>query len=301
MTAVMSPSSQALAQSLPSPSNFEAYARAVQCLPFLSEQRELELATTWKNHQDKSAAWELVMAHLRLVVRVVRDQAGYGLSAGDLAQEGTVGLMKAVHRFDPARGIRLAAYAIKWIEAEVREYIMRNWRLVRLGSGAAMKKLFFGYRQAVSSLRHWGEERDVAPTIEALAQELNLSPAQVAHARAYFGGKDMSLESEVDDQRSREERPGLQSVFFQAPRGHDPAWQAETDDLTEHRSTAMGQALATLTPRDRDILQARHLQDTPMGLVELGQRHGVSAERVRQLEKRALSLVRIHMGEALAP
>jgi RNA polymerase sigma factor (sigma-70 family) len=153
MTAVALSPHQSLLPRLPSPLNFEAYARAVQALPFLDDARERELAMAWKTTQDKGAAWELVMAHLRLVVRVVRDQAGYGLSPGDLAQEGTVGLMKAVHRFDPDRGIRLAAYAIKWIEAEVREYIMRNWRLVRLGSGSAMKKLFFGYRQALTSLR----------------------------------------------------------------------------------------------------------------------------------------------------
>lgn len=276
----------ALPNTLPSPLNFEAYARAVQQLPYLDEERERTLASAWKERQDKLAAWELVMAHLRLVVKVVRDQSGYGLSPGDLAQEGTVGLMKAVHRFDPERGIRLASYALKWIEAEVREYIMRNWRLVRLGSGAAMKKLFFGYRQAVAHLRQWGDTRDVTPTVQALAQELDLDAQQVRQAQAYFTGRDEALEAPSED-ASREERREVND-WFTASQHADPAWVVEEADQEHHEHAALTQALATLPERDRAILTARLLQDPPQGLAELGRQHGVSAERVRQIEKRAL-------------
>lgn len=261
----------ALPASLPSPLNFEAYARAVQQLPFLDEHQEQTLAQAWHERKDKMAAWQLVMAHLRLVVKVVRAQKSYGLPAGDLAQEGTVGLMKAVHRFDPSRGIRLGVYALKWIEAEVREYIMRNWRMVRLGSGAAMKKLFFGYRQAVSALRHWGVERDVAPTLQALAKELHLDPGQVAQAQAYFQGQDVSLEHQAvpgDDRRHEEERLELQRSPDLAPA--DPADTVAEADGAAHQHARLHQALARLPERDRAIVMARHLAEQPKGLVELG-------------------------------
>lgn len=291
----MSPLVSHPSHTLPSPLNFEAYARAVNQLPFLDEARERELATAWHDRKDKLAAWELVMSHLRLVVRVVRDQAGYGLSPGDLAQEGTVGLMKAVHRFEPAKGIRLASYAIKWIEAEVREYIMRNWRLVRLGSGAAMKKLFFGYRQAVASLQSWGVDRDVAPSVQALAKELDLDDRQVAQAQAYFAGRDVGLTRDREGEDSQEERSGLQALAFGGATVADPAWAAEAADQETQRHQALAQALAQLPERDRAIVEARHLTATPLGLAELGERHGVSAERVRQIEKRALENLRKKM------
>lgn len=287
-----------LPTSLPSPLNFEAYARAVQQLPFLDEPRERQLAAAWRDQKDPMAAWQLVMAHLRLVVKVVRAQRGYGLPAGDLAQEGTVGLMKAVHRFDPARGIRLGVYALKWIEAEVREYIMRNWRLVRLGSGAAMKKLFFGYRQAVDALRGWGVERDVAPTLQALARQLDLDPAQVAQAQAYFRGRDVSLErppGAEDENEPIEERRDLQQAADLAP--SDPADTVAEDEAAQVQHDRLHQALARLPARDRAIVVARHLAESPKGLAELGREHGVSAERVRQIEQRALA----HLKGELVP
>jgi RNA polymerase sigma-32 factor len=195
-----------------------------------------------------------------------------------------------VHRFDPDRGIRLASYALKWIEAEVREYILRNWRLVRLGTGAAMKKLFFGYRQAVTHLRQWGDTRDVTPTVQALAHELDLDEHQVRQAQAYFQGQDESLEAPLADDH-REERRDLGRVLF-AHASADPAWVVAEADQEHHQHTALTQALASLPERDRAIVTARLLQEPPVGLAELGQQHGVSAERVRQIEKRALADLR---------
>jgi RNA polymerase sigma-32 factor len=227
------------------------------------------------------------------VVRVVRDHESYGVSPGDLAQEGSIGLMKAVRRFDPSRGVRLGAYAVRWIEAEVREYIAHNWRLVRLGSSTAMKKLFFGYRQTVAALRQWGEERDVAPTTQAVADALNLSPAQVARAEAFFRGQDLTLapsaEEDGDSGAQVQDRWGLQ-VWTQE--GHlTPQERLAEEDLTAFRHRTLDAALAQLPERDRAIFTARRLQEPAEGLAHLGERFQISAERVRQIEARALAQV----------
>jgi len=276
--------------SLPSPTDFASYARAVAELPMLSAEEETTLAQAWRQHQDRAAAWRLVMAHLRQVVSVVRAHAGYGLPPGDLAQEGTVGLMKAVKRFDPDRGVRLGAYAVHWIEAEVREYIVHNWRMVRLGSTAAMKKLFFGYRKTVAALRGWGEERDVAPTAAAIAQVLDLTPAQVTTAEAFFRGQDMALDGPGLDGEEDVERSDLAQLMWQRE-GVTPEEALVATDWTATRHSALEQALATLPPRDQAIFRERRLKEPATGLAELGQRYAISAERVRQIEARTLKRV----------
>lgn len=274
---------------LPSPSNFEAYARAVQQWPVLSAERERDLIQAWRDRGDRDAARDLVASHLRLVVRVVRDHRGYGLSQADLAQEGTVGLMRAVHRFDPSVGVRLAAYAVRWIEAEIREFIFRNWRLVRLGSSAAMRKLFFGYRQTMEALRAMKAPRQAGIGAAQVAQALGLTAAQVDQVRLYFGGRDLALEAPwVETEGGWDEAPSQALMLEALPDDTaGPAAQAEEDDRQQAMKTAVGAALAELPERDRAILVARRLDAPPVGLAELGERWGISAERVRQIEARA--------------
>lgn len=280
---------------LPSPSNFEAYARAVQQWPMLSGEDEARLIAAWRQDGNRDAARDLVASHLRLVVRVVRDHRGYGLSDGDLAQEGTVGLMRAVHKFDPQVGVRLAAYALRWIEAEIKEFIFRNWRLVKLGGTSAMKKLFFGYRQTVASLRDMKADRSSGVTPEEVAKAMGLTEGQVSQARAYFSGRDLALEAPRDE----EEVAPSDALMLEAlpDAAQTPAaWAEETDRQAVVVALVQG-ALAQLTERDRDILVARKMTTPAVGLVELGQKWGVSAERVRQIESRAAQA----LAKALAP
>lgn len=272
---------------LPSPSNFEAYARAVQQWPMLDEGEEKRLINDWREKGDRNAARELVASHLRLVVRVVRDHRGYGLPEGDLAQEGTVGLMRAVHKFDPAVGVRLAAYALRWIEAEIREFIFRNWRLVKLGGTSAMKKLFFGYRQTVASLRELHADRAAGVSPEEVAEAMGLNEQQVRQARAYFSGRDLALEGPRADDA---ETPSDALMLEALPSNHEtPAALAEEEDRQSAVRTLVHQALSGLPERERAILIARKMTTPAVGLAELGAKWGVSAERVRQLENKATS------------
>lgn len=279
---VVSPAASTL---LPSPSNFEAYARAVQQWPMLDESEEKRLVRDWREKGDRTATWELVASHLRLVVRVVRDHRGYGLPEGDLAQEGTVGLMRAVQKFNPSVGVRLAAYALRWIEAEIKEFIFRNWRLVKLGGTAAMKKLFFGYRQTVASLRDLKADRTASVTADEVAQTMGLGEEQVRQARAYFSGRDLALEGPAGDDT---ESPSDALMLEALPSNQDtPEMLVEEQDRQAAVHSLVHRALAKLPERERAILVARKMTSPAKGLAELGAQWGVSAERVRQIENKA--------------
>ncbi len=307
---------------LPSPTQFPAYARAVNALPVLSQEQETLLAKAWRDHGDRNAAAQLVLAHLRQVVKVVRDHAGYGLPQADLAQEGTVGLMQAVHRFDPDRGVRLASFASHWILAAVREYIARNWRMVRLGTSSAMKKLFFGYRSAVAGLRAYGVDRDSSGFVADVAKAMELSSEQVESARAYFSSRDLSMDAQVPGAPGASMiHAGFSDVHSGGANlgatGSTPVGQTNGDrlgdpsptpeeslidaDFASHATTALRKALVRLSCRDREILTARRLLDKPQGLVELGLKHGISAERVRQIENRAIRQLRTDMLSSATP
>lgn len=285
----------------PSPTNFEAYARMAHAWPMLKEQREEALVKAWREHQDAEAARELVLSHLRLVVRVVRDHRGYGLPEGDLAQEGTVGLMRAVHRFDPKIGVRLAAYAVRWIEAEIREFIFKNFRMVRLGTSSAMKKLFFGYRKTLASLRQMGSERQVELSDQDMANAMGVTTEQVEIARAFFTGKDLGWDMPAQD--TEEEVGSNQAMMLQAlPLDHDtPETLVETNSTRQAIVRSVQAALSCLPERDQAIVRARRLSSPPVGLAELGAHWGISAERVRQLEQRAVKILEKSLREAGAP
>lgn len=285
----------------PSPSNFEAYARMANAMPMLEEKREEALVQAWREHQDADAARELVLSHLRLVVRVVRDHRGYGLPEGDLAQEGTVGLMRAVHRFDPRVGVRLAAYAVRWIEAEVREFIFKNFRMVRLGASSAMKKLFFGYRKTLAALREMGDERGPEVSSQDMAKAMGVTVEQAEVARAFFTGRDLGWEAPSQD---AEEGAGpSDGLMLQAlPLEHEtPATLVEGDSTRQAIVRSVQAALSDLSERDQAIVRARRLTTPAVGLAELGAQWGISAERVRQIEQRAVKLLETSLHAAGAP
>lgn len=270
---------------LPSPMDFPAYDRAVQAIPMLSEDREKELVQAWTERKDREAARELVLSHLRLVTKAVKDHRGYGLPEGDLAQEGTVGLMRAVHGFDHRHGVRLAAYAWKWIEAEIREYIFRSWRLVRLGSGTTMRKLFFGYRKTMEGLRKWSPDRPVGVSVEDVARAMDLPEDQVLLAAQYFGGSDLPLLGADEEDSASSDRLMLEALPFASPAGpQDLAERVIDDDLGRQ---AISVAWQDLDERSQKILSARRFAEPAVPLREVAQHWGVSIERARQIEHAA--------------
>jgi RNA polymerase sigma-32 factor len=303
MNLALAPFPNTFPQRLPSPSDFTAYARAAHEMPLLSEEEEKACIEAWREHQDKEAARRLVLAHLRLVVRVVKNHEGYGMSPGDLAQEGTVGLMKAVRRFSPAVGVRLAMYALRWIEAEIREFIFRNLRQVRLSGTKSLRRLFFGYRQAVNRLQRWtGEERPEALSSEEWAKALGVSSEDIHLVEQYFGGTDQSLVIHHDGEggEGESERP-LHQRLPSPYQAHDSDTQDPSRLVEENdhrlREQAMTTALGTLSDREQAIVRARWLASPPQGLAELGKEWGVSAERIRQIEVQAIKRLR----QALLP
>lgn len=273
-------------RTLPSPVNFDSYVRAVNEIPMLSVERERQLVAAWRNENNREAARELVLAHLRLVTKVVKDHRGYGLPEGDLAQEGTVGLMRAVKGFDPGHGVRLASYAVKWIEAEIREFIFKSWRLVRLGGGATMKKLFFGYRKTVEALQDWSADRPVGINHEDVAKALNVPVEDAAIAMRYFSGTDLSLDLPSDeDQPARQDH--LHGLVSSMQGNEDPAFLVETENDAKTGMSAISIAWEDLDERSQSILRDRRLTDPAVPLREVAQKWSISIERARQLEQSA--------------
>lgn len=273
---------------LPSPTEFEAYSRSANLMPVLSSEDERHYLELWREVKDPEAAKMLVLSHLRLVIRVVKNHQGYGVSPGDLAQEGTIGLMKAVKGFDPAFGVRFAAYALRWVEAEIREYIFRNWRLVRLSGSSAMKKLFFGYRKTLAELRSVGDNRKIP--VEEIAEALGLSEDQVKTVESYFRGGDYSLSAPSDDDSEELENNNL--IFNSLPSLPVTQETPETGLILHSQKNQIqlevSKALTHLSEREQDIVKSRMLVEPSVGLVELGKKWGISAERVRQVEVQAI-------------
>jgi RNA polymerase sigma-32 factor len=264
--------------------NLEAYLRTVQTMPLLTAQREQELALRFRTLQDLEAARELVLSHLRLVVAVSRQYLGYGLTHADLIQEGNLGLMKAVRRFDPTRGVRLVSFALHWIKAEIHEYILRNWQMVKVATTKAQRKLFFNLRSLKRSL---GANAGVtAEQAQEIAQTLQVAPEEVLEMDQRLNGGDTPLEGQVVD---GEERSGpIATLTAERADPSEIVAEAQEEALGRARVAA---ALSTLDDRSRDILVARWLHDEddkPATLHELASAHGISAERVRQIEAAAM-------------
>ena len=268
----------------PSVGNLAAYRQAVFSFPMLSAEKERELAERYRNERDLDAAWELVTAHLRFVVRIARGYDGYGLPQADLIQEGNIGLMKAVKRFDPNVGVRLVSFAVHWVRAEIHEFILRNWRIVKVATTKAQRKLFFNLRSSRKRLG-WMSQAEV----EDIAADLGVAPRVVVEMEQRLSAHDASFDPLVEHD-SDNDRP--------APAGYlpdlrfEPATQAEDDDWTAHSEAQLTGALGTLDDRSRSIITRRWLSERKMTLQALADEYGVSAERIRQLEKNALKKLR---------
>jgi RNA polymerase sigma-32 factor len=264
--------------------SLDHYIQAVNRFPLLSAEQETELGRRWRQAEDVDAARQLVMSHLRLVVAVSRNYLGYGLPQGDLIQEGNVGLMKAVRRFDPERGVRLVSFALHWIKAEIHEYILRNWRLVKVATTKAQRKLFFNLRSMKKSSH--ALSRDEAA---AIARELGVKPEEVVEMETRLSGHDIALDPTPSDDDEHAYAP----IAWLTDGADEPAQVLERKQTEQGRSDGLKRALAKLDARSRRIIEARWLKETePATLQELADEYGVSAERIRQIESKALKQMR---------
>jgi RNA polymerase sigma-32 factor len=267
---------QAIPMTLPGGS-IEAYAAYAHAIPMLSEAEEFELARRLHEENDIEAARQLVLSHLRFVVRVARGYSGYGLAVADLIQEGNIGLMKAVKRFDPQAGVRLAAYAVHWIKAEMHEFILRNWRIVRVATTKSQRKLFFNLRKMKKRLGWFSEEE-----IQGVANDLNVPAADVREMEARLNAYDMALEWQSDDESYTVPVPQLED------HQSNPALMLEDHSAEKLAQTQLHEALGELSEREQIIVQERWLQEKKSTLQDLSERFGVSLERIRQIEKAAM-------------
>lgn len=273
----------AFSLALPMPSavdSLDHYIRAVKAFPVLTAEEEFEYATRLQRDNDLEAAKQLILSHLRLVVSIARGYNGYGLPQADLIQEGNVGLMKAVRRFDPERGVRLVSFAVHWIKAEIHEYILRNWRLVKVATTKAQRKLFFNLR---SMKQHSGtlQPEEVAE----IARELKVKPEEVIEMEARMGGHEIALESHGDEDGEDHWSP----IAYLQDQRPEPSQLLAEEQIERIRMKGLEQALTELDERSRRIISARWLNENEGAtLHELADEFGVSAERVRQIEQKAL-------------
>lgn len=281
------------ALSMPVPSavgSLEHYIQAANRFPLLSEQQEVALARRFRRDADVDAARELVLSHLRLVVSVARGYLGYGLPHADLIQEGNVGLMKAVKRFDPERGVRLVSFAIHWIKAEIHEYILRNWRLVKVATTKAQRKLFFNLRSLKQGLNTMNSGE-----VGAMAKQLGVKPEEVREMETRLGGRDIAMESGVDD-----DDESYAPIAYLADPGEEPSEALANREIERLQDEGLKQALANLDERSRRIVERRWLaaEGEAATLHELAGEYGVSAERIRQIEAKAMQKMKGMLAHA---
>ena len=264
--------------------NLDAYIRAVSSVPVLSVEEERALAERLYFHDDLDAARNLVLSHLRFVVHIARSYAGYGLPVGDLIQEGNIGLMKAVRRFDPTRGVRLVSFAVHWIRAEIHEFVIRNWRIVKVATTKAQRKLFFNLRGQKQRLGRLSVEEATR-----VAEDLGVTLADVQEMEGRLAAFDSSFDAPEDDD---DDRAVLAPVQYLEADGADPSEQVAEDQWQTRHGHRLTLALEHLDARSRDILERRWLADHKATLQELADEYGVSAERIRQLENGAIGKLR---------
>ena len=291
---------------VPSLGNLDAYIRSVQAIPMLEADEEQSLARRLRDQQDLQAASKLVLSHLRLVVSISRQYLGYGLPQGDLIQEGNVGLMKAVKRFDPDQGVRLVSYAMHWIKAEIHEYILKNWRMVKVATTKAQRKLFFNLRSLKHQFKgeegaeHLGRATLSDHDIHRVATELNVRPEEVIEMETRMAGGDVALEAPTDDDGDAPVAP----LAYLADEAHEPTRVIEAHRRDWLASDGIALALDQLDARSRRIVEERWLQVNDDGsggmtLHELAAEYGVSAERIRQIEVAAMKKMRKALTEVV--
>jgi len=264
--------------------SLDSYIQEVNKIPVLTLEQEQELARRFRDGDELEAARRMVLAHLRFVVHVAKGYTGYGLALGDLIQEGNIGLMKAVKRFDPDHGVRLVSFAVHWIRAEMHEFILRNWRIVKVATTKAQRKLFFNLRKSKKRLGWLNYEE-----VHQVAEALGVKPEVVLEMESRLSGQDVGfdLPPNADD-----EMPYVAPVAYLESKFRDPELELEISDWTEHNNTLLYAGLDHLDDRSKDIIRSRWLQDSKMTLQELANRYGISAERIRQLEANALRKMR---------
>jgi RNA polymerase sigma-32 factor len=267
----------------------ENYIQAVNSIPLLSAEEEQELARRLRQHSDLQAARQLIMAHLRFVVHIARSYLGYGLPLGDLIQEGNIGLMKAVRRFDPDHGVRLVSFAVHWIRAEIHEFILRNWRIVKIATTKAQRKLFFNLRSTKKRLGWLSKEE-----ADAVAKDLGVNTDTVLEMESRLSGQDISFDPSPRLDSNEDTENTTPAAYLQDSQA-DPADMLEQQDWEEKTNGRLAEALQKLDPRSRDILQRRWLSDEKPTLHELAAEYNVSAERIRQLESNAIKKLRACM------
>jgi len=288
-------STQALQIAMPMPlaaGSLESYIQSVNRLPLLSAEQERDYARRWRDENDVEAARELVLSHLRLVVAVARGYLGYGLPHADLIQEGNVGLMKAVKRFDPSRGVRLVSFAIHWVKAEIHEYILRNWRLVKVATTKAQRKLFFNLRSMKKGLAPLG-----AAEVEQIAAELKVKPAEVVEMEMRLAGRDVAFEAQDSDEEAY-----APVHYLAADPEAEPSSVLQAQEEETVGAASLKRALASLDARSRRIVEARWLKEKDAAtLHDLAAEFKVSAERIRQIEAKAMQKMKKVMQSQGAP
>jgi len=263
--------------------SFDLYMREVGAIPVLSAEEEHELAVRFAREDDVEAARQLVLSHLRFVVHIARGYLGYGLPLGDLVQEGNVGLMKAVKRFDPDVGVRLVTFAVHWIRAEIHEFVLRNWRIVKVATTKAQRKLFFNLRKNKKRLG-WLNQAEV----EAVAKDLGVTPANVLEMEKRLSAYDASFDARTNDD---DEEAFTPAAYLEDNR-YEPSAQAEDEQWAERSEAGLRLALQGLDERSRDIIEQRWLTEDKATLHDMAGKYGVSAERIRQVEANALKKLR---------
>jgi RNA polymerase sigma-32 factor len=279
--------SQALATAtLPVPSvvgSLDAYISAVHRIPVLSQEEEQNLSRRYQSEEDLASARKLVMSHLRFVVHVARGYSGYGLQLSDLIQEGNIGLMKAVKRFDPDQGVRLVSFAVHWIRAEMHEFILRNWRIVKVATTKAQRKLFFNLRKSKKRLGWMNAEE-----VRLVAKDLGVPEATVREMESRLSGRDIGFEAPADADEDAKPAPEA----FLVDEGADPYQNVADADQSDNQLETLSAALQKLDQRSRDIIQRRWLNEEKATLQDLADEYGVSAERIRQVEANAMKKMR---------
>lgn len=265
--------------------NLEAYIRQIHTIPMLTPEEERELALRLEHHNDLAAAQQLIMSNLRFVVKIARGYSGYGLPLSDLIQEGNIGLMKAVKRFSASHEVRLISYAVHWIKSEIHEFVLRNWRIVKVATTKPQRKLFFKLRSSKKRLGWFTPEE-----VNDVAETLGVKPETVLEMESRLSGSDVTFDPPTND--NDDEHHFTPAAYLSAD-GADPAHRLEHEDSRSQKLSLMSDSLKTLDERSKDIIQRRWLNEDKATLHELANEYQVSAERIRQIEKNALSKMRV--------
>merc|ERR1712093_359400 len=286
MRGIMSNNLQSMALSVPHNGSIEGYIQAVSSIDMLSAEEERELAVRLREDEDLQAARKLVMSHLRFVVHIAKSYSGYGLPQADLIQEGNIGLMKAVKRFDPTVGVRLVSFAVHWIKAEIHEFVLKNWRIVKVATTKAQRKLFFNLRKAKKRLGWFTHDE-----VQTVANELGVSTKEVLQMEARMSSQDQAFDLSADE----DETGNFAPVQFLEDKSSDVETDVINSDWDANASKRLYSAIKTLDDRSQDIIETRWLADSKITLQDLADKYEVSAERVRQIEKNAMKKLQAAM------